>query len=228
MRTKLRQLYPVAPLMVVVTLSACGTIRPQDESYSPPPLTQQVYAPPSDGTIYRAGTDVRLFEDLKANRVGDILTVRLVERTNASKNAQTSTQKTTETTLQNPTVFGRALSKNGTPLFEGSLNGEQAFDGSGASSQSNSLVGDITVTVVDRLPNGNLVIRGEKWVTLNQGREFIQLSGIIRPYDIEPDNSLVSTRIADAQITYSSKGVLAAANRMGLISRFFHSILHPY
>jgi flagellar L-ring protein precursor FlgH len=187
-----------------------------------------VYAPPSDGTIYRAGTDVRLFEDLKANRVGDILTVRLVERTNASKNAQTSTQKTTETTLQNPTVFGRALSKDGTPLFEGSLNGEQAFDGSGASSQSNSLVGDITVTVVDRLPNGNLVIRGEKWVTLNQGREFIQLSGIIRPYDIEPDNSLVSTRIADAQITYSSKGVLAAANRMGLISRFFHSILHPY
>jgi flagellar L-ring protein precursor FlgH len=171
---------------------------------------------------------LRLFEDLKANRVGDILTVRLVERTNASKNSATSTSKTTEATLANPTVFGRPLTKDGRPLFEGSLSGENSFDGVGSSSQSNSLVGDITVTVIDRLPNGNLLIRGEKWVTLNQGREFIRLSGIIRPNDIGPDNSLLSTRIADAQITYSSKGVLAAANRMGLISRFFNSVFHPY
>jgi flagellar L-ring protein precursor FlgH len=108
------------------------------------------------------------------------------------------------------------------------LSGDSSFDGIGSSSQSNSLLGDITVTVVQRLPNGNLRIRGEKWVTLNQGREFIRLSGIIRPDDIEPDNSLESYRIADAQITYSSKGVLAAANRMGPISRFFNSIFHPY
>ncbi len=213
---------------IAVLLPACSAMPFQEESYEPPRPTEHVYTPPTSGAIYRSGTDVRLFEDLTANRVGDILTVRLVEQTNASKNAQTSTSKTTETTLQNPTVFGRALTKDGTPLFDASLNGEQGFDGSGSSSQSNSLIGDITVTVVDRLPNGNLVIRGEKWVTLNQGREFIRLSGIIRPTDIEPDNSLVSTRIADAQIAYSSKGVIAAANRMGLISRFFHSILHPY
>ena len=115
------------------------------------------------------------------------------------------------------------------PLFEGSLDGESSFDGEGSSSQSNSLIGDITVTVIERLPNGNLVIRGEKWLHLNQGQpEFIRLSGIIRPFDIEPDNSLLSTRIADARISYSSKGVLAAANKMGLISRFFNSVLHPY
>ncbi len=213
---------------VVMLLGGCSVVPFQEESYEPPRPAEPAYQPPTNGAIYRSGTDVRLFEDLKAGRVGDILTVRLVEQTNASKNAQTSTSKTTETTLQNPTVFGRPLTKDGTPLFEASLNGEQGFDGSGSSSQSNSLVGDITVTVVDRLPNGNLVIRGEKWVTLNQGREFIRLSGIIRPTDIEPDNSLLSTRIANAQIAYSSKGVLAAANRMGLISRFFHSILHPY
>jgi flagellar L-ring protein precursor FlgH len=171
---------------------------------------------------------VRLFEDRKASRVGDILTVSLREQTNASKNSQTATAKTTEASLGNPTVFGRALSKDGTPLFDGSLSGESSFDGAGSSSQSNSLLGDITVTVVQRLPNGNLRIRGEKWVTLNQGREFIRLSGIIRPDDIEPDNSLQSYRIADAQITYSSKGVLAAANRMGPISRFFNSVFHPY
>jgi flagellar L-ring protein precursor FlgH len=160
--------------------------------------------------------------------VGDILTVRLVENTNASKNSATSTSKTTEAALQNPTIFGIPTTRDGTPLFEGSLSGEQGFDGSGSSSQSNSLDGDITVTVVERLPNGNLRIRGEKWVTLNQGQEFIQLSGIVRPTDIEPDNSLASTRIADAQITYSSKGVMASANKMGWISRFFNSVLYPY
>ena len=217
--------------LVFVAMSAgagCGALPTAEESYAPPPPQQPVYEPPTSGSIYRSGTDVRLFEDLKANRVGDILTVRLVENTNASKNSATSTSKTTEASLQNPTILGIPVTRDGTNLFEGSLSGEQTFDGAGASSQSNSLSGDITVTVVERYPNGNLRIRGEKWVTLNQGQEFIRLSGIVRPTDIEPDNSLASTRIADAQITYSSKGVMAAANKMGWVSRFFHSVLHPY
>lgn len=215
-------------LVAVVLLPACVGLRHEEPSHTPPPPVPAVYAEPTSGAIYASGSDVRLYEDRKANRVGDILTVRLAEQTNASKNSQTSTDKSTAATLSNPTVLGRALSHDGIPLFDGSLGGDQSFDGQGSSSQSNSLAGDITVTVVGRMPNGNLRISGEKWVTLNQGQEFIRLSGIIRPDDIEPDNSLLSTRIADAQITYSSKGVLAAANRMGLISRFFHSVLHPY
>jgi flagellar L-ring protein precursor FlgH len=217
-------------LAAIIALSGagCSSIKVFEESYEPPMPAEPAYTPPTSGSIYNNGTDVRLFEDRKANRVGDILTVRLKEQTNASKNSATSTAKTTEASLGNPTVFGRPLTKDGTPLFEGSLSGDNSFDGAGSSSQSNSLIGDITVTVVQRLPNGNLRIRGEKWVTLNQGREFIRLSGIIRPDDIEPDNSLESYRIADAQITYSSKGVLAAANQMGLISRFFNSVFHPY
>jgi flagellar L-ring protein precursor FlgH len=213
---------------VLLLNSGCATVNPFDESYEPPYPSQPDFSPPSSGSIYNDGTDVRLFEDRKATRVGDILTVRLRERTNASKNSQTSTSKATEATLANPTVFGRPITKDGTPLFEGSLSGDSSFDGAGSSSQSNSLLGEITVTVVERFPNGNLRIRGEKWVTLNQGREFIRLSGIIRPDDIGTVNSLESFRIADAQITYSSKGVLAAANSMGLISRFFNSVFHPY
>jgi len=209
--------------------SGCSMLtRLQPESFAPPEPVMVTHAPPTDGAIYRADTDVRLFEDLKANRVGDILTVKLVERTNASKNSQTSVSKSTEAEIVNPVVLGRPITKDGDPVFGGSLSGETNFDGSGASSQSNSLVGDITVTVVERQPNGNLVIRGEKWVTLNQGREFIQLSGIIRPNDIETDNTLISTRIANAQITYSSKGVLAAANKMGWAARFFNSVFNPY
>lgn len=215
-------------LSACLVLPACGLTRISEPAPQQPVIVPQVYSKPAPGTIYNAGTDIRLFEDRKANRIGDILTVVLAEQTNATKNSQTTTSKATDATMGNPTVFGTPLTHKGIPLFDGALSGSSSFDGTGASSQSNSLAGDITVTVVDRLPNGNLVISGEKWVTLNQGQEFIRLSGIIRPDDIEPDNSLVSTRIANAQITYSSKGVLAAANKMGLISRFFNSVLHPY
>jgi len=224
-----RTLILAAAVTAIASLaSGCAAVEVFEETYDPPWPPESAVTRPTTGSIYNDGVDVRLFEDRKATRVGDILTVRLKEQTNASKNSQTSIAKATEASLANPTVFGRSLSKDGTPLFEGSLSGDSSFDGAGSSSQSNSLLGDITVTVVQRLPNGNLRIRGEKWVTLNQGREFIRLSGIIRPDDIEPDNSLQSYRIADAQITYSSKGVLAAANRMGLIARFFNSIFHPY
>jgi len=217
-------------LLIATTmmLSGCITVHRAEESYDPPRPVEPALNAPTSGAIYNSGADVRLFEDRKANRVGDILTVRLQESTNASKNSQTSTSKASEAALTNPTVFGRPVTLGGTPLFEGAVSGDSSFDGAGSSSQSNSLAGNITVTVVERLPNGNLRIRGEKWVTLNQGREFIRLSGIIRADDIEPDNSLYSHRIADAEITYSSKGVLAAANRMGFISRFFNSVFHPY
>lgn len=213
---------------LVLVLPACGMTRVSEQTPMQPVIVPHVYSESTPGTIYNAGTDIRLFEDRKANRVGDILTVVLAEETNATKNSQTTTGKATDAELGNPTIFGTPMTSKGIPLFQGALSGSSSFDGKGASSQSNSLAGDITVTVVDRLPNGNLVISGEKWVTLNQGQEFIRLSGIIRPDDIEPDNSLLSTRIANAQITYSSKGVLAAANKMGLISRFFNSVFHPY
>ena len=117
---------------------------------------------------------------------------------------------------------------DGVPILSSALSGTQSFDGEGDSSQSNSLNGDITVTVVERFANGNLRIRGEKWVTINQGREFIRVSGIVRPYDIAPDNSIDSTRVADARIAYSGRGALAAANRMGFLSRFLNSVMHPF
>lgn len=217
----------VWPLLLAFT-AGCSVLPKIEESYSPPEPEIVQPAAKSRGAIYQAGMEVRLFEDLKAGRVGDILTVRLVEQTTASKNSATSVAKATEVNLTNPSVFGQTLTKQGQPLFDASLNGDSEFEGTGQSSQSNSLIGDITVTVVERFPNGNLRIRGEKWVTLNQGKEFIRLSGIIRPYDIETDNAVPSNKIADAQITYSSKGVMAAANRMGLIARFFNSIFHPY
>ena len=214
--------------MSVLVVSACGGNRAIDTEMEPAASLIPEYSAASSGAIYRDQGSVRLFEDLKAARVGDILTVRLAEATTASKSANTSTSKSTEATLTNPTILGSPVTRGGTALLGGALSGDNSFDGAGSSNQSNSLQGDITVTVVERYANGNLKIRGEKWVTLNQGREFIRLSGIVRPFDVEPDNSVPSTKIADAQITYSSKGALAAANRMGLFARFFNSLLSGY
>ena len=188
----------------------------------------QVYAEPESGAIFASGNEMRLFEDRKAGRVGDILTIRLVEDTRASKDSATSTSKENSASLANPTVFGRPVTSGGVPILEGSLDGTREFDGAGSSSQSNSLRGEITVTVVERLPSGNLVVEGEKWLTINQGREFIRVRAVVRPPDILTDNSVFSTRIANAQIAYSAKGALADANRMGLLARFFNSPVFPF
>jgi flagellar L-ring protein precursor FlgH len=89
-------------------------------------------------------------------------------------------------------------------------------------------VGDITVTVVRRLPNGNLVVQGQKWVNINQGSEYVRLQGIIRPIDIAPDNTIPSSEVADARIAYGQNGALADANRPGLLARFFDSPWLPF
>ncbi|MEM7279534.1 MAG: flagellar basal body L-ring protein FlgH [Pseudomonadota bacterium] len=218
----------VGLLLSTVGLQGCIVKQVLPETYAPPNPVVPEPPPAIAGSIYRAGADVRLFEDLKAHRVGDILTVRLVEQTSATKSSSTSISKDSAAGYENPTVLGRPLTMGGIPLLSSSLSGTQSFDGAGDSAQSNSLQGDISVTVVERFANGNLRIRGEKWVTINQGKEFVRVSGIIRPFDISPDNSIASTKVANARIAYSGKGALAAANRMGLLQKFLNSVLHPF
>ena len=215
------------PIFILGT-SGCVSMQPMHEEMPMPEYTTPIAGQATSGAIYESQTSLRLFEDRRAGRVGDVLTVRLLEQTNASQSSSTETSKSTSASLTNPTVLGRPITRNGDEVFGGSLAGDMSFDGEGASNQSNSLTGDITVTVIERLSNGNLIVQGEKWVTINQAREFIRLKGIVRSIDIGPDNSIASGKVANAQITYSSKGVMAAANRMGLISRFFHSIFYPY
>ncbi len=218
------------PAVLIAALGASGCVVQNvlPESYAPPPPMQPNVAPAKPGAIYQAGRELRLFEDLRASRVGDIITVRLVEQTSASKSSSTSISKAGDADYGNPTLFGRPVTMDGIPILSSALSASQTFDGEGDSAQSNTLQGDITVTVTERLPNGNLRVRGEKWVTINQGREFVRLSGIVRPADIAPDNSISSNRIADARIAYSGKGVLAAANKMGFLQRLLNSVLHPF
>lgn len=221
-----------AALALLVLLSGCSGLAPH---YEFKPVTPRVMAPtdPVDqgaqqsGTIYRAGADMRLFEDRTARRVGDTVVIRLTEKTVATKSANTTAKKKSEIDIQNPTLFGTPFSA-GSATLENTANGDRKLGGEGSSDQSNSLTGDISAVVIGVYPNGNLAIRGEKMLTLNQGEEVVQISGVIRPEDIAGDNSVPSSRVADAKITYAGNGVLADANTVGWLGRFFLSPLWPF
>ena len=219
--------HPSLIIALVAMMSGCAT-PPAEPDYSatwpePPPAATQ-----GNGAIYQAGTDIALFENSVARRVGDTLTIRLNENTNASKKSSTTTKKATSVDLPGPTIAGRPVTHNGTEILAMSVDNETEFDGEGASSQSNRLQGDITVTVAQRLPNGNLLVRGQKWIAINQGKEYVRIQGIVRPIDIDPDNTISSLKVADAMISYGGKGALADANAPGLLARFFNMPWMPF
>ena len=166
---------------------------------------------------------MRLFEDRTARRVGDVLTIVLTEKTNASKSATTNITKDSDIQMANPIVFGNSIGYQNNSL-EMRAQGNRLFEGEGASDQSNSLTGRVSAVVVDVHRNGNLVVRGGKKLTLNQGDEFVEIMGIVRPDDIRADNSVLSTQVADAQITYAGTGATADANAPGWFER---ALLHP-
>ena len=127
-----------------------------------------------------------------------------------------------------PKVAGDKVTREGKEVLENKIEAGRNFSGEGSSDQNNSFSGTITVTVAEVLANDNLVVRGEKLIVLNQSDEFIRFSGIVRPQDIRPDNTVSSNRIADVRIAYAGQGALSAANTMGPLSRFFQSKTYPY
>ena len=198
-------------------LLATGAVA-KDRRWAEPALPPLVIEqPPLSGAIYAPGSYAALTEDVRARRVGDLLTVVLAERTQASKSASADTSRDSTTGIDLP----------GTPPFgyipKGLTSGgaSQSFKGQGSAAQANRLDGEITVAVAQVLPNGALAIRGRKLIGLNRGEETIELSGIVRPEDIGPGNRVASARIADARIAYRGSGEMAAQSRQGWLARLF-------
>jgi len=214
-------------LMLLPALSGCaamGDVRP----YKPLPPMEMVVATPAPataGAIYQANTGLALFSDHKARNVGDILTIFLTENTIAQSSADTTVNKNSSMAVEAPMFLGH---KDVNGEFSASLSGKRGFTGNGKSAQSNRLQGQVTVTVTQRLPNGNLVVAGEKNLRLNQGNELVQIQGIVRAADIGADNTIASSKVANAQIVYGGRGTLAQSNAMGWLARFFNSGLMPY
>ena len=152
----------------------------------------------------------------------------LSENTNATKSAGTTTSKETGVDVQPITGLGGNALNIGNQSIQLGVNSSSEFAGDAQANQSNSLNGSISVTVTDVLANQNLVIRGEKWLTLNHGDEYIRLTGIIRASDISPENEILSTRIANARIQYSGTGSFARSQEKGWLTKFFSSQWWPF
>jgi flagellar L-ring protein precursor FlgH len=207
---------------VLWLLAACTPVPPKDPEFAPVQPASLMPPVQNSGSIYQSGYDMRLFEDNKAMRVGDVLTIKLQELTQANKADDLEAKKDNSILASAPMILGNPTS------VETEIRTTKNFKGEGEANQSNSLRGDISVTVTEVLPNGNLKVRGEKRVTLNQGNEYIRLSGIVRPVDIDPANTISSDKVADATIMYTGDGAMADASKMGWLSRIIYSPWFPF
>jgi len=188
-------------------------------SYAADPLP-----PVANGAIFQAANGYSaLTNGARAAMVGDIVTITLVERTQAAKTNSASTDRTGDISLT-PPITGPASFFAPTDV---GASGGSTFTGKGAAAQSNQLNGEISVTIARIYPNGTMLVRGEKRLTLNRGDENIAITGLIRQADIGPDNRVASTRVADARITYAGRGEIARGSRQGWLNHFF-SILSPF
>jgi flagellar L-ring protein precursor FlgH len=206
-------------ILLPVLFAGCATNKAPSDQLPPPEIDYQLQRP-ARGAIYAAGTDLRLFEDTTARRVGDILTIRLVEATQASKSASLDVLKDSDTQIPLPTVAGETVTWLETDIEVG-----RDYVGAGEADQSNRLRGEVTVVVVGVKPNGNLLLSGDKRLTLNRGEEIVRLSGEVRPNDVAPDNTVLSNRVANAKITYAGSGAVADASSVGWLGRL---LLSPY
>jgi flagellar L-ring protein precursor FlgH len=212
----------------VVLLSACvkrGTVK---ESFAPTKPEKPELGSKYTGSIYREGMVVGLFEDTTARHVGDILTIRLMEKASANAHSSTKAEKAQNVQLPPPKIAGDKVTKDDKEILDNQVKAGRDFKGSGESDQSHSFDGVITVTVAEVLPNRYLVVRGEKLIVLNQSDEFIRFSGIVRPQDIDQTNSVESMKVANVRISYAGEGVLSSANSMGPLARFFQGPAYPY
>lgn len=220
-------------VLCIFMLASCAAtserveILPNDPDFAPiMPEPEEESLIPS-GSLFKPNYVNNIYSDSKAHRVGDIISVILSENTQAQKNAKTELKKENSSELApiiglgaNPvTVKGNSI--------EFGYDQSNDFKGDSKSNQSNSLNGNISVHVLRVLPNGNLMIRGEKWLTLNNGDEYIRLTGVIRSKDISSNNTIVSSKVANARIQYSGTGTFADVQEQGWLSKFFSSSWWP-
>jgi flagellar L-ring protein precursor FlgH len=220
---------------VALLVSACG-MAPRVQVHEPTtvrPAPAPASAPAADGTIFRAASYRPLFEDRRARYVGDTLTVVINEKISAAQKNATAVSRSGSVAVDVPTVniplvqnvavAGSVLRR--LPGTEVDASSQIKSDGKGETSASNTFAGTITVTVVEVLPNGNLVVSGEKEIGTNREVERLRFSGVVNPATIMAGNQVSSTQVADARLEYRGEGALDSAQIVGWLARFFLSFL---
>jgi flagellar L-ring protein precursor FlgH len=231
--------------IVLAGLSACSTGTPDRvKAHQEPTIGEDLlavkmdleakqaaaYNPPASGSLWTEHNDLgNLFTNPKARRIGDIVTIRIVESSSATNKASTQTGRSSSVSASVDGFFGleNDYSAN-SPFFNpfskvaGGL--ESDFDGSGTTKRSGDLTATITARVIDILPNGNLIVMGSREVMVNREKQEITLSGIVRPRDISSENVVLSNYIADAKISYSGSGIINDRQRPGWLARAIDKI----
>ena len=224
-------------VMGLFTLSACAGIPFTKKNQTPavqPVRQQQVYDkrisgkmdPAIRASLWSANGYRGLFQDLRAAQIGDLVTVNIVETSKANKKANTKSgrESSIDAGISNAMGWETKLDKLGvkggfdnTKMFNGSM--KNSFSGSGETSRTESMTASITARVLDVMPDGNLLISGSREIKVNNETQFITLSGLIRPSDISPDNTILSSYIADAKIAYTGRGPVSDKQRPGWLTR---------
>ena len=216
--------------LIFFLLAACDTYVEDQRSADFEPIyfqgEDQENETPDTGTIYQQNKGNLFAMEARAHRVGDILTVSFTESFQATKSQNAASSRSSENSLTLPTVMKKlpVIGKGIPEAAELASSGESTFSGSGSSNQSNSLTGLISVHVVRVYANGNLEILGQKKLTLNNGDEYIRVSGIVRPRDISSENIVQSDRIANADINYVGAGDTARSGKKGWYTKMLETI----
>lgn len=209
-------------LALVLSLAGCAPA--QQESDLAPITAPRVQVPDAEefpqGGLFEEQRRMRLFEDRSARRAGDLITVIIEEEISGNKSASANMTREAEGDMPAPQFGGEEFGVAGRPMaFEHT--GEASFEGDGGAEQDSSLSGTITAMVVDTLPNGQLVIKGQKAVTVSQGEEYLTISGIVRPDDVGANNEITSDKVAAMQVGYTGSGSINEATTPGWMTRFF-------
>lgn len=224
-------------VLLAMAMSSCAGLKttknPAGTAFTKPTATVRSISPAekpfqtaSDASLFRESNYYGFFQDLRAHKVGDLVTINIVETSKASKKADTKTSRTSsidaginnlmgyETKMKS---WGVPKSFNNSTMFKASMGNK--FDGYGSTTRDESMTASITARVVRVLPNGNLCIEGVRKIRVNNETQSITLSGIIRPSDISPDNTILSSYIADARINYTGSGPVSDKQRPGWLTR---------
>lgn len=212
---------PALPVLcALLALAGCSTVPSsivQQPTSSRPMLAE---APaPTDGAIYSPASYRPMFEDHRARHIGDLLTINIVEKTAAVKAGASSGNKSGSVSFGTPGLLQARL--GGTVA----VNSASKFADADARSASNTFTGTMGVTVTEVLPNGNLIVAGEKQIAMDKGVEFIRFSGLVSPDTIQPGNMVSSTLVADARVEYRTNSQIDRAEMTSMMSRFFQSLL---
>jgi flagellar L-ring protein precursor FlgH len=220
----MNRLHKIGLMAVLLGLTGCGTT---PSSIVDKPTTARPEAKPtqaaSNGAIYQAASYRPMFEDRRARHVGDVLTIVINEKTQAGKQASSNASKDSSVDASVSAFAGLSL---GT-LQKLGVNAQSAsqYADKSAINSSNNFTGNVTVTVIEVLPNGNLIVAGEKQIALDKGTEYIRLSGVVQPDTIQAGNTVSSAKVADARIEYRTSAKFDTAEVMGWLARFFLSFV---